>query len=252
MRKPNFLLFLLFSLLLIALPLSSFSATMRGIRVTAGKTQDLYLYKDYYALVVGISDYQNWPDLPSADNDAKEVAARLKAFGFEVKLVLDPSAEQLRQALSDVVYEKGGETNRALLFYFAGHGETLELADGTQLGYIVPSDCPLKNIDPMGFDSKAISMKDVEVLALKVKSKHFIMLFDSCFSGSLFNVVRSAPVDISEKSALPVRQFITAGGAGEQVPDQSVFKVVFLRGINGDVDLNGDGYVTGSELGMYL
>jgi hypothetical protein len=252
MRKPIFLLFFLISLLLVVFPLSSLSTTMRGISVTAGKAQDLYLYKDYYALVVGISDYQNWPDLPSAANDAKEVAAKLKDFGFEVKLVLDPSAEQLRQDLSDVIYEKGGETNRALLFYFAGHGETLELADGTQLGYIVPSDCPLKNIDPMGFDSKAISMKDVEVLALKVKSKHFIMLFDSCFSGSLFNVVRAAPVDISEKSALPVRQFITAGGAGEQVPDQSVFKVVFLQGINGDADLNGDGYVTGSELGMYL
>ena len=112
-------------------------------------------------------------------------------------------SEQLRKALGDIAYEKGSEENRALLFYFAGHGDTLDLADGTQLGYIVPSDCPLKNIDPMGFDRKAISMKDVEVLALKVKSKHFIMLFDSCFSGSLFSVVRAAPVDISEKSALP-------------------------------------------------
>jgi hypothetical protein len=64
--------------------------------------------------------------------------------------------------------------------------------------------------------------------------------------------VRAAPVDISEKSAQPVRQFITAGGAGEQVPDQSVFKVVFLQGITGDADLNADGYVTGSELGMHL
>ena len=148
--------------------------------------------------------------------------------------------------------KRAGKKNRALLFYFAGHGETLELADGTELGYILPSDCPLKRKDPTGFDSKAISMKDMEVLALKVKSKHFIMVFDSCFSGSLFNVVRAAPVDISEKSARPVRQFITAGGAGEQVPDQSVFKAVFLQGISGDADLNADGYVTGSELGMHL
>ena len=252
MRKSICFWPFLFSLLILAVPCSSFSTTMRGISVTAGNAQNLYLYKDYFALVVGVSNYEQWPDLPSAGKDAKEVAAKLKEIGFEVKLVVDPSAEQLRQALSDMVYEKGGENNRALLFYFAGHGETLELADGTQLGYIVPGDCPLKKSDPMGFDSKAISMKDIEVLALKVKSKHFIMLFDSCFSGSLFNVVRAAPVDISEKSALPVRQFITAGGAGEQVPDQSVFKVVFLQGITGDADLNGDGYVTGSELGMHL
>jgi len=252
MRKSICFWPFLFSLLILAVPFSSFSTTMRGISVTAGNAQNLYLYKDYFALVVGVSNYEQWPDLPSAGKDAKEVAAKLKEIGFEVKLVVDPSAEQLRQALSDMVYEKGGENNRALLFYFAGHGETLELADATQLGYIVPGDCPLKKSDPMGFDSKAISMKDIEVLALKVKSKHFIMLFDSCFSGSLFNVVRAAPVDISEKSALPVRQFITAGGAGEQVPDQSVFKVVFLQGITGDADLNGDGYVTGSELGMHL
>jgi uncharacterized caspase-like protein len=251
MKKRICFLSFLFLLLFLVVSPSSFS-TMRGISVTAKKGQNLYLYKDYHALVVGISDYEKWPDLPSAAKDAREVAARLKEIGFEVRLALDPSATELRKTLSDVVYEAGREKNRALLFYFAGHGDTLELADGTQLGYIVPSDCPLKNKDPIGFDSKAISMKDMEVLALKVKSKHFIMVFDSCFSGSLFNVVRAAPVDISEKSAQPVRQFITAGGAGEQVPDQSVFKVVFLQGISGDADLNADGYVTGSELGMHL
>jgi hypothetical protein len=251
MKKRICFLSPLFLLLFFILPPSSFSKT-RGISVTVQKGQNLYLYKDYHALVVGISNYEKWPDLPSAAKDAEEVASRLEQIGFEVQLSLNPSAEELRKVLSDIVYQAGREKNRALLFYFAGHGETLELADGTELGYIVPSDCPLKNKDPIGFDSKAISMKDMEVLALKVKSKHFIMVFDSCFSGSLFNVVRAAPVDISEKSAQPVRQFITAGGAGEQVPDQSIFKVVFLQGINGDADLNADGYVTGSELGMHL
>ena len=251
MRKRIYYSSLLFLFLFLALPPSVFS-TMRGISVTGKKGQSLYLYKDYHALVVGISSYEKWPNLPSAAKDAKEVASRLEEIGFQVRLALDPSAKELRKALSDVVYNAGREKNRALLFYFAGHGETLELADGTELGYIVPSDCPLKNTDPVGFDNSAISMKDMEVLALKVKAKHFIMVFDSCFSGSLFNVVRAAPVDISEKSARPVRQFITAGGAGEQVPDQSVFKVVFLQGISGDADLNADGYVTGSELGMHL
>ena len=243
----------LFSALILLLILSSRSSSVtRGVNVTDQKGQSVYLYKDYHALVVGISDYDNWPDLPNAAIDAREVVSGLKKLGFETKLLLDPTASQLKKAFSNLVYEMGHEKNRALLFYFAGHGETLELADGTALGYIVPRDCPLKSEDPIGFDSKAISMKDMEILALKVKSKHFIMLFDSCFSGSLFSIVRAAPVAISEKSALPVRQFITAGAAGEQVPDQSVFKVVFLQGINGDADLNDDGYVTGAELGMHL
>jgi uncharacterized caspase-like protein len=166
--------------------------------------------------------------------------------------MLNPTSRELNTTLNDMAFRLGREKNRALLFYFAGHGETLDLADGTELGYIIPSDCPLKSLDPIGFDAKAVSMRDIEDFALKVKSKHFLMLFDSCFSGSLFNLVRAVPVDITEKSALPVRQFITAGAAGEQVPDRSVFKIVLLDGIKGYADLNGDGYVTGSELGMHL
>jgi len=47
-------------------------------------------------------------------------------------------------------------------------------------------------------------------------------------------------------------QFSTAGGAGEQVADQSLFETVFLDSVRGYADLNRDGYVTGSELGMHL
>jgi hypothetical protein len=227
-------------------------AKQRGIQITATSGQSLYLYKDYHALVVGVSNYNNWPDLPNAGKDAREVASTLESLGFKIKLLLDPTSRQLNATLNNMAFTLGGEKNRALLFYFAGHGETLELADGTKLGYIIPCDCPLKRQDPIGFDDKAISMKDIEVLALKVKSKHFLMMFDSCFSGSLFNLVRAAPTDITEKSTRPVRQFITAGAAGEQVPDRSVFKIVFLDGIQGEADLNSDGYVTGSELGMHL
>jgi hypothetical protein len=79
-----------------------------------------------------------------------------------------------------------------------------------------------------------------------------IMLFDSCFSGSLFTLVRAVPHDISEKISLPVRQYITAGREDEQVPDRSMFKRSFLIGLEGDADLTGDGYITGTELGMYL
>ena len=36
------------------------------------------------------------------------------------------------------------------------------------------------------------------------------------------------------------------------MPDKSIFKRSFLIGLEGDADLTGDGYITGSELGMYL
>ncbi|MEW6665617.1 MAG: caspase family protein [Thermodesulfobacteriota bacterium] len=224
-----------------------------GVQVTARQGGSLYLYNDYYALVVGVGNYTNgWPALPGALKDSEDVAAALKDYGFAVKLVKNPTSRDLKKAVTEMAFVTGKEPNRALLLYFAGHGETLNLADGTKLGYIIPADCPLKDRDPMGFDDLAISMKEMEALALKVQCKHVLMMFDSCFSGALFNLVRAAPVEISEKSVTPVRQFITAGEEGEQVPDKSVFKQVFLDGIRSDADLNNDGYVTGSELGMYL
>jgi len=233
------------------LPAISFS-TARGIRVTDKYGEDLYLYKDYHALIVGISNYEWWPKLPNAANDAVEVAKRLTALGFEVKLVLDPTYREMRTVLNEMVYHMGNETSRALLFYYAGHGETETLADKTKMGYIIPKDCPLLSRNPMGFGTHAISMRDIESISLRIKARHVLMLFDSCFSGSLFALVRAVPAAITEKSTLPVRQYITAGREDEQVPDKSMFKRCLLIGLEGDADLTGDGYITGSELGMYL
>lgn len=59
----------------------------------------------------------------------------------------------------------------------------------------------------------------------QIRSKHVLMAFDSCFSGAIFQMVRSKPsLYIQEKVTYPVRQFITSGTEGEQVPDKSIFK----------------------------
>ena len=228
------------------------SAATRGISVVSKQGQALKLYDSYNALVVGISDYQQWPDLPYAVNDAKEVAKRLKEMGFHVKLVINPDSHELKTAINEMTYRTGREKNRAVLFYYAGHGETETMADGTKMGYIIPGDCPLLAKNPMGFASRAVSMRDIESASLRMRAKHVLMLFDSCFSGALFALVRAVPSDITEKSTLPVRQYVTAGREDEQVPDKSMFKRCFLIGLKGAADMTGDGYITGSEMGMYL
>ena len=237
------------------LPFSAHAAS-RGITVKAktssGAIKEIRLYSGYYALVIGVGDYDSWPDLPNATKDALDVARRLKKMGFTVKTVTNPTASELKKALNNMTYKYGRESDRAILFYYAGHGETEKLADGTRLGYIIPRDCPLLRDNPIGFVNKAVSMKDIEAYSLRIRSKHVLMLFDSCFSGSLFSLVRAVPEDITEKSTLPVRQYITAGTEDEAVPDRSMFKRCLLLGLEGDADLTRDGYVTGTELGLYL
>ena len=238
-------------LVMLAFPPAAFAAN-RGISVTTKAGKPVKLYRDYAALVIGISDYRYWPKLPGAIRDAKEVAAALQSKGFKVKLVQNPDSDTLKDILNRLPYNQGKPKDRALLIYFAGHGATESLADGAKMGYIVPKDCPLPNVDPAGFAGLGISMQSFESLARRIRCRHVLMAFDSCFSGSLFALGRAAPRDISEKVSRPVRQFLTAGNENEEVPDQSTFKQVFVDGIGGEADYDRDGYVTGSELGMYL
>ncbi|MBW2344715.1 MAG: caspase family protein [Deltaproteobacteria bacterium] len=223
-----------------------------GVKVVTRHGEKIDIYKDYHALVMGVGSYRKWPKLPNAVADAKEVAAGLKNLGFHVKLVLDPTYREMKSALKEMIHKMGSEADRAVLFYYAGNGYTQKLPDKTRMGYIIPTDCPLLEEDSLGFAGHAISMKDIESASLLISSRHVIMLFDSCFSMSLFALFRAVPDDITKKSALPVRQFITAGRENETMPDKSIFKRCFLKGLYGDADSNDDGYITGSELGMYL
>ena len=154
-------------------------------------------------------------------------------------------------ALHDFIDKGKEDTDQALIFYYAGHGYTEKRADGTDLGYIVPVDAPLYENNSSEFRKKSISMTTIDVYATLVLSKHVLMLFDSCFSGTLFTVRRAAPQIITEKTTQPVRQFITAGAANEAVPDESVFKSTLLKGLGeGFADLNDDGYVTEGGVGV--
>jgi hypothetical protein len=141
-----------------------------------------------------------------------------------------------------------------VLIWYSGHGHTLEEADGTRLDYIVPTDAPDPNRDEAGFMGKAVDMRQLETVAKRIRSKHVLMVFDSCFSGAIFAMTRAVPsAYIQEKVAKPVRQFVTAGREDEEVPDRSVFKTCFIQGVGeGYADRNKDGYVTGEELGSYL
>jgi len=234
-------------------------AASRGIVVrtqtSSGSTLQIKLYTGYHALVVGCGDYRaGWPKLPNPVDDAREVALTLKKMNWQVELLEDPVWDRLDAALNRLITGPGRAKDKAVLFWFSGHGHTLEEADGTKLGYIVPVDAPQPAQDETGFMRRAIDMRQIETVAKRIRAKHVLMVFDSCFSGALFSMVRAAPSHyIEEKIAAPVREFITAGRENEPVPDQSVFKIVFIQGIkDGYADLNRDGYVTGEELGAYL
>ncbi|MDP6547310.1 MAG: FG-GAP-like repeat-containing protein, partial [Phycisphaerae bacterium] len=78
------------------------------------------------------------------------------------------------------------------------------------------------------------------------EAKHVLSVFDSCFSGTIFQARSSAaPKAITRKTTAAVRQFITSGDAGQEVRDDGSFREYFIRALRGEErsDFNGDGYV---------
>ncbi len=228
----------------------------RGIRVVAiadAQGQPVLLYEESHALIVGVSNYSaGWPSLPAVEKDVEEIRGALEAHGFDVEVVSDPSRDELYAAYESFINRHGQGAENRLLFYFAGHGFTERLTYGEDMGYVVPADAPNPHRDSTGFRAKAMDMVQMEVFAKRIQSKHALFLFDSCFSGSIFSLSRAVPTNIGYKTAKPVRQFITSGSADEQVPDRSIFRQQLVSALEGKGDLDGDGFVTGTELGEFL
>jgi len=234
----------------------SLNASQRGLsRIpilnTDGKT--LGYYEKSIALLVAVSDYTHgWPNLESVPSEMDHVEAALRAKGYEIVRINNPQAEQLHDAFANFIKTYGYHENNRLLFYYSGHGHTL--SNGRK-GYLVPADAPHPEGNVITFKQKALDMNQLISWARQMDAKHGLFLFDSCFSGTIFkqrNVLSKTPPQLNQWTSRPVRQFITAGSAGETVPANSTFTPAFIDGINGLADLNKDGYVIGTELGLFL
>lgn len=224
----------------------------QGVRIKVENGQEIELYAESHALIIGVSDYANgWPKLPGVKGDVNEVSAVLREHGFTITTAIDPMRVQLDQAVRRFITKYGQGKQNRLLIYFAGHGHTIEGVGGQQ-GYIVPADAPDPTRNESAFKDAAISMDEIESYIRRIEAKHALWVFDSCFSGALFEVTRAAPSAITTRTARPVRQFITAGTAEQRVPDESVFRAQFVEGLRGEADRDKDGYVTGEELGLFL
>lgn len=225
----------------------------RGIKIvsTKSKPELIDLYKSSHALLVGVSDYSTWPDLKSIPEELEQLESSLRNQGFTITKVMNPNANELQKAFEDFIKKYGYQERSQLLFFFSGHGFSRK---NGKKGYLVPADSPDPNEDEIGFLKRALPMTRIITWSKEIEAKHALFLFDSCFSGTIFKsrALNKIPGHISQKTARPVRQFISSGSAGETVPARSVFAPLFIRAIEGQGDLNSDGYVTGEELGMYL
>jgi len=220
------------------------------------------IYDNSYALIIGIDKYQNVQNLNYAVNDAESMQSMMvEYFDFpkdNVKILLNEEAtyNNIRKQFSEIS-KSSGENDRVLIF-FAGHGETIDLPEGGEKGYLLPYDG-----DRDDLYLTAVAMDELKEIAFMSKAKHILYLVDACYGG--IAVVGSRGLDskttpnyIDKITKNKARQIITAGGRGEKVIEKSewghsAFTLNLSRGLKDrNADLNGNDVITASELGLFL
>ena len=230
-------------------------------QTVAGET--INPYRQSYAVIIGINDYQNWPKLRYAVNDANAIEQMLvNHFGFpheNIRKLVDGEATRARimQALGDELTDPARVSHDdRVFFFFAGHGATRTLSDNRQIGFIVPVDADEKN-----YYSTAISMTEIREAADLIPAKHVYFVMDSCYSGLALTrggaAQSSSSTWLDEVTRRTARQILTAGGADQSVADDgpnghSIFTWALLEGLDGKADLDHNGIITASELGAYV
>ncbi|MCX5808027.1 MAG: caspase family protein [Proteobacteria bacterium] len=179
-------------------------------------------FGNYYAIIIGINNYEKWPKLKTAVNDAETLAKTLKEhYGFkDVTLISDKT--QLRPTSSNILKSIRSKAvslteKDNLLIYYAGHGQVDEFGEG----YWIPIEGKIKDV------STWIPHSLIKILlkTQRVKIKNLIMIVDSCYSGTLLGSRDDADTlgsskeynedyynKLKEKATRKSREVIASGG----------------------------------------
>jgi tetratricopeptide (TPR) repeat protein len=213
------------------------------------------LYHRGHALLIGVSEYKaGWPRLSNVKNDLQDLKAGLDDYFESVVIVQNPTVSELRGRMSEFLLDQWNDPNERLFIYYAGHGFTaFNQTSQDNDGYITGSDTPSKAV------AKAVSFFEVDSWSRQTSARHVLMVFDSCFSGSLFQTMgpepEPSPNDLDNVRTLlrrPMRYYITAGRQNEEVAADSTFAKLLLRGLRGGADKYHQGIISAEELGNYL
>ena len=142
--------------------------------------------KDKWALVVGISQFENPRyNLKFASKDARDFASALvEKFSFKpdhIKLLLDDEAtkENIMSLLGDTWLPRVARPDDVVVIYFSTHGSPSEMDVG-QMNFLMAHDSDIKKLFATG-----VSMQNLaSTIKQRVPSSRVVIVLDSCHSGA--------------------------------------------------------------------
>jgi hypothetical protein len=238
-RAPSNAALLCAALSVLTVVVSAQQPSQRGLVAVPEQTPQSW--GEYSALVIGINDYLEFPQLATAVKDALDIRELLThEYGFDPERVVflwdrDATLSRIERELRRAAQQLGPNDN--LLVYFAGHGQIDDLTGG---GYWIPVDAKV------GDHTTWLAHEHVRAIlsSEKVQGRNICVIADSCYAGTLLRGGASNRLDPDERRYLEKlrqlarrksRQVITSGGK-EPVEDggrdgNSLFAWYFLNAL---------------------
>jgi len=217
--------------------------------------------------VIGINDYVHWQKLKNAVQDAVGLQQTLidkLGFSAPVPPLINEAATKaaINSLIEDQLREELQEDDNLVLF-FAGHGHTrVDKVGGKvvgETGFIVP----VEGRGPKEVWGDYIQIDPLLQSISRLPARHILVILDSCHSGfALGEAMRSFRDAVryeKDLSSRISRKVITSARReqlaldGGPVSGHSLVTGTLVDGFNwGKADLDGNGLITSSELGLFI
>lgn len=217
--------------------------------------------RNAYALVVGIEQYrEKLPKADFADRDAKLMGEYLtKLLGYPEENVVVRLNERATKTDLEKYFEtwlpNNVEAGASVFIYYSGHG-----APNPKTGdaYLVPYDG-----DPAFVNATGYPLKRLYAALEKLPAKDITVVLDSCFSGAggrsvLAKGARPMVISVENPALASGNTVVLAASSGDQISStfeekgHGLLTYFFLKGLQGDGDVNKDGLIDMIELFEYL
>lgn len=205
--------------------------------------------RNYVAVVIGLSSYENLPDeveLDFARSDAAVVAKQLREHANfnHVYLLADGEASRasILQTLRTKVAQVVGPDD-VFILYFVGHGI------GAQVGspYLLTHDSTLE-----GAEEDALGIQQfAQDLQTWTPAGTALIVTDAIHRNQLDGFYFYGPA-ANEWPDMPANTMILSSSASQIAAKDGQFGTVFAEAIGGNADMNRDKLVTASELFTFL
>ncbi len=216
--------------LFILMGLDSLHAQNRALTVVAKPIAGTTVIGRQIAIFIAVDRYREWNPLRKPVTDAralKEILSRRYYLDETYELYDEQATRTGIMKLFEYLIDDA-KPEDSIFIYYAGHGHLDTL---TQTGSWIPQDSGTDTYTQLNWLPNA----QVRALIGRMKSRHVVLVSDSCFSGDILDLNRAAPPTIDndyfrKAFARRSRQVLTSVATGPS-PDQSPFSLALLRSL---------------------